>query len=239
VLIPHCKHTAADLLAWAEYEAADLVHADRISRKVERSVEEITGFVAKHPGCYASVSWGKDSTVLADMCERAGVPLVWIREEPIFNPDCLLVRDEFLALRQDCKYEEIRVHCRYGDGTWHATGTLESGFRQARERYGPHYLLGIRREESGQRAIRFMVHGLTSLHACAPLGYWTVADVFAYLAVNRLPVHPVYGMLGGERWRREHLRVCSLGGQRGSQMGRAEHEDEYYGDVLARLKHKR
>jgi len=50
-----------------------------------------------------------------------------------------------------------------------------------------------------------------------------------------LPVHPAYAMTAGGRWDRKHIRVASLGGQRGAQYGRREWEREYYGDVLRRL----
>lgn len=241
MLIPHQKHTADDLSAWSEYEAADMIHGVRteLAAKVNRSQTAVCEFVANHPRCYASVSWGKDSTVLAELVQEFGLPLVWIRVEPICNPDCVLVRDAFLEKHPETRYEEIAVQCRRGDDTWHAAGTLEAGFAKAVALFGRHYLSGIRAEESGVRTIRFWKHGLTTKHACAPLGWWTVADIFGYLAVNQLPVHPVYGMFGGGRWQREHLRVSSLGGQRGAGMGRAEWEDEYYGDVLAKLRHQR
>lgn len=241
MLIVTSKHTSADLREWAECESADVVHGQResIRSKAEAARQTASAFVASHPRCYCGVSFGKDSTVLFDICVPLGIQFVWVRVEPIFNPDCLLVRDALLAKYPDVRYDEIVVNCRYDGAAWRASGTLESGFREAVKRYGERYILGLRAEESGVRTIRFWKHGLTSKRACAPLGWWSVADVFGYLAVNQLPVHPVYGMLGGGRWQREHLRVSSLGGQRGAGMGRDEHEFQYYGDVLAKLHHQR
>lgn len=240
MLILHDKHTPADLREWSHYEAADLIHGARqaLAAKVRKSRETLQMFV-RAGSAYVSVSWGKDSTVLAELAAGLGLVYCWVREEPLFNPDCLAVRDAFLRRRPETRYEEIVVHCRRGRGTWHATGTLESGFAECVRRFGQRYVLGIRAEESGGRAIRMWRHGLASVNACAPLGWWQVPDVFGFLAVNDLPVHPVYGMLGGGRWPREHIRVCSLGGQRGANMGRDEWEREYYGDVLGRLQHAR
>jgi phosphoadenosine phosphosulfate reductase len=241
MLIPHSKHTRADLRAWEDYAAADLVHGRRavLAAKTSKARDAIEAFSQDRGEVYVSVSWGKDSTVLAALCAGLDLPHVWVRQVPIANPECELVRDAFLRLYPETRYDEIEVHCRRGADTWHATGSLESGFRQATERYGPHYISGIRRDESGVRALRHIVHGIESRHTLAPITLWSVADIFGYLAVHDLPVHPVYAMLGGGRWDRNHLRVCSLGGQRGAGFGRAEWEDEYYGDRIADLRHRR
>lgn len=241
MLIPHPKHTRADLLAWDEYAAADLIHGRRaaLAAKTRTAREAVESFVRDRGSAYVSVSWGKDSTVLAALCAGLDLPHVWVREVPTANPECELVRDAFLRLYPETRYDEIEVHCRRGQYTWHATGSLESGFATAVERHGRHYITGVRRDESGSRALRFFVHGLASRYTLAPITLWTVADVFGYLAVHDLPIHPVYAMLGGGRWQRSQLRVCSLGGQRGASFGRAEWEDEYYGDRIAELRHQR
>lgn len=77
--------------------------------------------------------------------------------------------------------------------------------------------------------------GISTERTCAPLAWWTAADVFAYLATHDLPVHPAYAMLGGGRWRRERLRVAEIGDTHGKGGGRLEWETEYYGDALRRL----
>lgn len=240
MLIPSERHRPADMELWAELEEADLLHAKtrRMEQLESKSLDYIIEF-ARKPS-YASVSWGKDSVVLAHLVWRTistfgrMTPLVWVRVEPIKNPDCALVRDAFLE-QWSSEYREIESHCMRGVGEWHAMGTLERGFKQAEAEFGNRHLSGVRGDESGVRTIRMRKWGPTTGKTCAPLIYWTDKDIYAYLAAHRLPVHPAYAMLGAGRYDRQHLRVSSLGGKRGGGMGRAEWEREYYGDVLNRL----
>jgi len=226
--------TRDDLRLWREHEAADMIHAETLGCKIEAALECVRKFA--HDDCYAGVSWGKDSTVLAHLVAISGhsLPLVWCRIEPIKNPDCDAVRDEFLR-HWKCDYHEIERWCERDESGWHATGTLESAAAEAAERFGPRRILGIRADESGSRRLTCLVNGIASASSCRPLAWWTAQDVMAYLAKYDLPVHPVYAMLGGGRYQRERLRVASLGGSRGDGAGRAEWEREYYGDVLNRL----
>lgn len=240
MLIASPRHRPEDLRLWDEFAACDLVHGRNpsVRKKACRSLIAIRKFAAAP--CYASVSWGKDSVVLAHLVHRARVmwgyrvPLVWVRVEPIFNPDCLAVRDSFLS-GHDVDYHEIRVECARDESGIHATGTLERGFKEAVSRFGQRYLTGVRADESGTRTVACRRLGLTGTNTARPLAWWSVADVFGWLARHDLPVHPAYAMLGAGRWERDHLRVSALGGRRGDGIGRAEWEAEYYGDVLRRI----
>lgn len=241
MLIPSERHTQADLELWSEFEEADLAHAQHPSfgRKVERALDEICDFAARKNG-YAGVSWGKDSTVLAHLCHlatprlRKSIPVVWIKVNPIANPDCDAVEERFLE-RWWLDYHRIEVECRRDLFGLHATGTLEKGFDEAVRRFGPHHISGVRGDESGDRKRRMRKWGTETIRTLAPLGWWSHADIFAYLAAHDLPIHPAYAMTGGGRWPRDRLRVASMGGRRGDGIGRAEWEREYYGDVLRRL----
>ena len=241
MLIRVSRQTPVDLALWAELEEADRLHGLRanLERKVEKALADIIHFARKP--CYAGVSWGKDSVVLAHLCWRAmpvlmkPIPLVWVRVEPIANPDCRLVRDDFLE-RFYTDYHEFEQVCTHDSKGWHATGTLEAGFNLAAQTAGAaRHLSGVRGDESGDRMRRMRKWGTTTIRTCAPMGWWTTGDVYGYLALHDLPVHPAYAMMGGGRWPRERLRVASLGGRRGDGMGRAEWEYEYYGHVLNRL----
>lgn len=244
MLIPSRRHTEADLSLWAELEEADRLHGQyRLPKLVPRALWEIETF-ARNGERYCSVSWGKDSTALADLVMQSApeTPLVWVRVEPIFNPDCELVRDAFLQRRPSAAYREITTHCTLDAGhehtkriRWIAGGTLESGFKSATEQFGERRFSGVRADESGQRQLSARTHGVSTAISCRPLLYWSAQDVYAYLRSRNLPVHPAYAMLGGGRYDRSHVRVSSLGGMRGRGMGRDEWEQEYYGDVLRRL----
>jgi phosphoadenosine phosphosulfate reductase len=237
MLIESARHTSRDLELWAELETCDRLHATsaRHSKRVAESLDALRSFMSRP--CYVGVSWGKDSVVTAHLAlsVRADVPMCWIRVEPIANPECVKVRDVFLSRYPRANYHEYEVRCRRDRFGWHASGTLEAGIAMSEDQFGIRRVLGIRGDESTGRSIRVKRWGLSSKNACAPLGRWSIGDVMSYLAMENLPVHPAYAMLGGGRWPRDRIRVASLGGRRGDGCGRFEWEQEYYGDVLRRI----
>lgn len=225
MLIASPRHTRADIDAWARWERQDdaYVQSGALRRHTERAVVEIGAFASTGP-CYVGVSWGKDSVVVAHLAYTRSLPLVWIRVEPIANPDCVLVRDAFLSRFPSVDYREIEEWCTHDENGWHATGTLERGFARAPSR---RYISGIRGEESSTRARRVNA-GLSTERTCAPIGRWTSRDVFAYLRLHDLPIHPAYACTFGGVLDRGRVRVSSLGGARGTGRGRAEWERRYY-----------
>lgn len=237
MLIDSPRLRPGDLEAWERYAAQDRAWAStsRFARRVEESEQAVVRW-ARGGGGYAGVSWGKDSTALAHLVARlTRTPLVWVRVEPICSPECALVRNAFVRSRAGCHYVEIERRCRrLDDGYYVAAGTLESGFREAGRRFGARHLSGIRAEESAGRERFARAHGSgDGTESCAPLIRWSGADVFAYLALHDLPVHPAYAMSLGGALPRDRLRVASIGGKRGRGMGRLEWEQAYYPDVLA------
>jgi phosphoadenosine phosphosulfate reductase len=235
MLIQSPRHTQKDLELWETYESADLIyyHTHNMDYKIKKAIDNIKDFYGT---CYLGVSWGKDSVVVAHLVQlvRPETPMVWVRVEPIKNPDCVAVRDEFLCRFPNAIYDEVIVNCKVDRFGTHATGTLEKGFKSVYEKYGNRHISGVRSEESGVRRVSRLTHGINTERTCRPIIDWTQKDVFAYLAFNDLPVHPVYAMLGCGRWAREHIRVASLGGKRGDQFGRTVWEKEYYPDILRR-----
>lgn len=231
MLIASTRYDAEDLARWRELERIDSVHArsQRHIRSVVRAVDALRNFTNDGP-CYAGVSWGKDSVVLAHLIATHArhVPLVWLRIEPIKNPDCELVRDAFISAH-DVDYHEIEVWCRRDASGWHASGTLERGYAEAESRWGRRYISGVRGAESGTRAMRMRRWGESTGATCAPIGWWSGADVYAYLHAHGLPVHPAYACSQGGLWDRDRIRVASLGGRRGDGTGRTLWERRYYG----------
>jgi len=242
MLIKCDRHTADDLELWEDMEETDrLFYATHnMKRKETETIERLLAFAAMHPTHYVSVSWGKDSVVLAHLVYRAGIRsrLVYISAMPVSNPYCAVVRDAFLSACPMQYHEMVLDYgCRapYGDGLGHEADGLFRAFGELLTRTLGKRVTGIRRVESGRRRVRFARWGHESTNTFCPIGYWDTADVYAYLAHYDLPTHPNYAMLGGGRWRREDLRVDFLGGDAGDQFGRAEWEAEYYGDVLRML----
>ena len=244
MLVDSPRLTRADRAAWDRLARYDRALAGRLplEEMADRARGVIRDFVAAGP-CYASTSWGKDSTVLAHLVATCGVdvPLVWVRVERWENPDCLPVRDQFLAQFPQMRplYEEIEVEATAP--RWWETGAEDSssaartsrgGFTIAESRHGARHISGIRAEESRVRRIAQARWGDASERACRPIGEWSAVDVFAYLERFGLPVHPAYAMSHGGKMDRRWLRVSSLGGLRGADRGRSEWESSYYPDVV-------
>lgn len=252
MLIASTRHRPNDLERWAAAERVDAVHCwlSNHRRRVAEAVAAVRRFADDGP-CYAGVSWGKDSVVLAHLlAEHApDVPLACVRVEPIANPDCALVRDAFLARHPGMQYVEMEEWCALSEdevhesevrrtphGSWIARGTLERGLARVAATYGERYLSGVRADESAQRSLRCKTYGVSTARTCAPLAWWTAANVFAYLHEHGLPVHPAYACAQGGLWPRERIRVASLGGARGAGHGRAEWERRYYPEMGHRLR---
>lgn len=234
MLIKCDKHTKSDLELWEDYEEMDVInfHRRKIYDKEKKAIEIIKNF----DGDYVSVSWGKDSTVLAHLCWRAkiNIPFVWIIVSDIVNPYCFLVRDYFLN-NYKILYEEINIDRWFDGNKKRATGTIEKGFKIVVKKYGRKYISGVRGEESGTRKIVMRKWGTETENTCRPLGWWKIEDIFSYLAYYDLPVHPNYGMLGNGRYKREFLRVASLGIKRGDCFDKEQWEKEYYNNELRRI----
>jgi len=227
--------------AWERRELGDRLYAAAHRRRLEVLVDEarraIESFLAAGRA-YVSVSWGKDSVVLAHVARDHGLPLLWVRVDPIANPDCALVRDAFLRHwpAWPAEYhEEVVTLPRPTDGEWHASGSLDRGFRAAASALHAHrYILGIRGAESSARAAR-IARGLSITDSCAPLGHWSSDDIFAYSALHDLPIHPAYACSFDGELARDWIRTASLGGRSGDGVGRAEWERRYYGQELDAL----
>jgi phosphoadenosine phosphosulfate reductase len=245
MLIRTERHTAQDLQLWEELHQADMLWYYRhgLRQKVAESLNAILDFSAKGD-FYFGTSWGKDSVVALHLVLSVRPQTVVMHLRPSnHNPDCDLVRDRYLEEFEVQYYDEITVDYsgidrlalphqeldRLTDLRWYAA--IHDYERKVSKRH----MLGIRADESGGRRIRTLRWGLNSPNGSAPIAKWNTQDVFAYLAGNRLPIHPAYAMLGGGRWPRERLRVAEIGDSHGTGGGRREWELEYYGDVLRRI----
>lgn len=229
----------ADLELWNEMLDIDRLHVDAdvfagheiLTQKIIRSFADV------EKQYFIAISWGKDSVVLADMFHRLGYRpnCVYIRNLTREIPDNLLVRDEFLKLYPDMKYEEISYSYSTPDETYfNKKGEPVKWYnilQDLKKKYGCH-VTGIRFDESAKRKRRFLFHGIETEFSFAPFRYFTVKDIFAYLYKYNLPIHPNYAMQGGGRWDKYRIRVAAVGNKEGDGIGRKEWEREYYSDIL-------
>lgn len=231
-LILSSRFRRGDLDAWRQREAMDDLYLDArrgdIGRLAGRALLEIDAFATAGP-CYVGVSWGKDSVTVAHVARILGLPLVWVRVEGVENPDCPAVRDAYLA-RHPSDYHEIEA----ASGATEGKRTSALGFAEAARCFGDRYVSGVRAEESTARRMRVASLGLSSARTCAPIGRWSGAEVFAYLRLHDLPVHPAYACSMAGALDRIRLRVGAVGGDRGTGRGRSEWERLYYPDVRIR-----
>ena len=242
MLVSSPRHTPADLAHWAVLEEGDLAWAQlaRLDRMVNRAKTALRSFRDTGP-FYVGTSWGKDSLVVAHLVAelRLDVPVIWFPAGAVENPDCALVRDAFLA-QHDMRYGEHEV----ADLVWRREGLhwvhdgAQAAFARASRAFGGRYASGVRGEESRARRLRMAHWDECSPNTCAPIGWWTIDDVFAYLAQHRLPVHPAYACSWAGQWSRESIRVSTIGGIKGNGgllggNGRREWEEAYYPETVA------
>lgn len=240
-LIQSPRHTRADLARWAELERGDAVRGRlaRLARLEDRAIKALRAFSATGR-FYAGVSWGKDSTAMVHLVQRSGVrcPVVFFHAGPVENPDCFVQRDAFLS-RFDIDYSEHEC----SELAWSRDGTdivhdgAQRAFARASRAHGGRYASGIRADESRARRMRMKHWGENSINTCAPIGHWTIVDVYAYLAKHDLPIHPAYACSMGGVYAREHIRVSTIGGVNGGERGRREWERAYYPETVRTVEH--
>lgn len=240
MLIKSDRHTKADLEIWKDYEEIDAIKSKELNKeKIQKAIIEIKKSCDEKKS-YISISWGKDSVVLAHLCwlAKVNIPMVWIKESPMHNPYCDLVRDKFLK-QYNYNYHEIVADYGFsGFGPFldkHGDSVLFHSIANAINISFGRRITGIRNQESNKRLLRYMNYGLTTENTSAPLSLWKTWEIFAYLKYYNLPIHPNYAMLGGGRYERNNLRVDCLAGTQGNGIGRVEWEKEYYQDILNRI----
>jgi len=236
-LLASSRHTAADLRRWVELERQDatVARSTKMAALEHGALVALRDFARAGP-CYASVSWGKDSVVLAHLAWRLradglSIPLAWFPAGSLENPDNVRVRDAFLEMHPGVEYREVDAgpatpERARGGGDGH-DGAQEE-FEAAAKKLGWRYASGVRGEESTARALRMRRYGLATERTCAPLGWWRSEHVFAYLFAHGLPVHPAYACLMDGQLDRGEVRVATIGGRRGVGRGRREWERRYY-----------
>lgn len=235
--------SAEDWRVWCERARADApwsatrAHVDRVVQAL-RAVEDF----AAGPRGYVGVSWGKDSCAVLLLTLRVQLdwPVVYVRLDPVANPDCEHVRDAWLARYPDLRsrYHEVTVFCRPKPSTrrFDTNVAYTEGFREAATRFGERRISGVRAEESGARDLTMRRNGrggpdsLTS----RPIGWWRSEDVFACLLDE--PLHPAYPCTMDGAIDRHRVRVNNLWGLYGEGHGRAEWEARYYGSDVRRIR---
>lgn len=245
MLITSPRHSPADLLHWSRLERYDarLAASSRASELTGKAIAEMGDFMAAGD-CCVSVSWGKDSVVVAHIAATLNprIRVEWVRSKHFETPECEEVRDAFLELHPGVDYREHLVtltNPKRGEPGYEQHHTNPHAKHQdvLKDTIRGRWISGLRAEESAMRRMSMRHRGLSTARTCRPLAWWDATDIFAHLHLAGLPVHPVYGMTFGGRLDRRWLRVhplCSHPPKQSAVHGwdMAGWEDHYYADVI-------
>lgn len=230
------RHSPADLAAWLDWAEEDRLYARLHGARLDRLADRAAATILDYADSYISVSWGKDSVVLAHIAATRAphIPLWWARcVDGHEQPDSPAVRDAFLAAYPHVDYHEWlyswSVPLRPEPG-WDDPAHHQDVLADMTRHVGRRHITGVRAAESAERR-QSGRHGVSTPHTCRPLLWWRHSDIWAYLERHDLPVHPAYGMTWGGQISRDDVRVHCLRTRGGDHAGRAEWEDHYYPEI--------
>jgi phosphoadenosine phosphosulfate reductase len=222
MLIDSTRLTEEDRSAWAALSRSFRQPSWEIMRRVEKAKRIIEDTLSRGKA-YVSVSWGKDSLVVAHLTRMVdpNIPLVWLRLVGVENPEQFSTRDAYLT-EYPSNYIELKEKAiDEGGSDWTTLTNRVQG-------YGIR-IAGIRAAESSLRSISMGVHGYSTTNTCRPIIDWSTKDVFAYLLHFDVPIPATYAMSNGGRLNIERLRTDFLGDEQGRDLGRRDWERNYFG----------
>lgn len=168
-------------------------------KKVAKARQDISEMISMCSSTYVSVSWGKDSTVLAHLVLSIdnNVPLVhWSSEQEKHISNFDVVRDDFLT-RFGGKYIDVKDDdlmsgkLRNAGKEWSLSNGYDGVF------------IGLTKEESKARKYTLSMADKNNIFTytdgfrrSCPLADWTVEDITAYVAANELKMLNLYERYG-------------------------------------------
>lgn len=206
----------------------------------------IEKFLATCNKPYLAWSGGKDSTLMLWLALKLKPDIKVI----YFDADsCLPDGKEYMSkLVNDwtLNFENVSVEPildtlkKYGlDNKGLDAATMESTvYKPCRELQKQGYdgaLVGVRAQENRGRRMAVYKHGACfektdGMILCWPMGYWTLAEIWAYFDYYRIPYHPAYDKTLFSR--REDIRVSYAYGETFRTHGRFKWLQYYYPDVF-------
>ena len=194
-------------LQWADGPT----HAQRLTKAIGITAQ----FIADHPDAYIACSGGKDSVALVDLVVatigQPQIPVMHTWDEFSF-PDmieyltglCQMDRWRIgmdvvnVVGSQQILQDRAAIGQAWADDDYCSRSSVKSWFDCiANYAKGRPVLLGLRAEESSGRQKNRNLRGPVYQKAdgqwvCCPIVDWHGIDVYAYLLMRRIPLHPVY-----------------------------------------------
>lgn len=160
------------------------------------------------------ISGGKDSVVLEHLARLSGVEYdLFYNDSAIEPPESKrFIREHYpgaIFLKRPENYWKLLVKNGYPSRTrqWCCYHIKESTHPLAMSRYK---VIGVRAAESSRRAKKKQIdrggqHKRRRMYFIKPIFYWRDEDVWEFIDVHRLPIHPLYLETG---WSRMGCVVC-------------------------------
>lgn len=211
-------------------------------KKLRKSKEVAKEIINKAEKPFVSVSWGKDSIVVAHLLWRqnSDIQMIWSDrgEEGEYPETYNLVekwKEKFkinlLSLKPEMSMFEI--YHKYGipEVTSDKTKDIVKNINlvQTIDHYAKQHqydgrIMGLRIDESrgrahlGKRKGPLFFSKAQQIWICNPIIYWTARDVWTYIVENDLPYHPLYDE--NQIKNREEIRLSNWSGVFDFQNGR-------------------
>lgn len=173
-----------------------MMRLPRFVQKEKKALSDLRVMIDRHPHTYLSLSWGKQSIILAHMLWqiRASIPAVFFDEpDTDIIADFKDVRDKFLN-HWPINYRQIN------DGQ---ESPRRSGKKFAIENSLNGVIMGLAAHESRSRNYTLNKSDKNNIfeytagnYRCCPLAQWTIKDYAAYIAKYNLPLLYTYQKYG-------------------------------------------
>ena len=201
---------------WDDYRKDDAIHSlsNQFKSKVAKAEQFVSEWLERCEKPYIAFSGGKDSVatlgVAQAVAQRNGftIPVMWHNSGVEWPGVPLMIKrmksigliDEFFEVKTTDDVRELKRKQERGEITAKKKDQIalfdpvdnfisEYGFTGA--------AVGLRKGESKGRLIDGIVHGevfekKNGFVRCLPINNFSWRDVFAYIAINELPLHPIY-----------------------------------------------
>lgn len=176
-----------------------LLHLPQFKRKEEKALEDLRTMLSLCPKTYLSLSWGKQSIILAHMLWqlKSKIPIVFFDEpDTDIIANFIEVRNEFLKRWGIINYHHV------SDGK---CSPRESGKEYMKTHGLNGNIMGLAAHESKARRHTLMKNDKHNIfmyvngdYRSCPLRNWTVKDYAAYIAKYGIPLLSTYHKYGLE-----------------------------------------